>query len=282
MKRTKLELRVAHYRFLRIACPVASAMIAYLYCVTTPQVACSAGIDVALITNGVATQDENDIRAYLNADSRLSSTTLFQADLVVPSLAQLVPYEAVLYTSDSFFHTRANDMPIGNLLANYVDAGGGAVLATFAFGSGGNDLGLLGRITTTGYSPFLVPPNQGQSNGGTLNIATANLAHPTMTGVNVFTSIFSNGNMSLDVGASVIAHYTNGDELIAENASRKIVDINAFPSPGASRGQAFLTGNYAQLVTNSLVYVARVPEPSTAALTTLVGAAVAICARRRR
>ena len=101
--------------------------------------------------------------ASWNSDvtSNISNTSLFfnvsgflvGSELPTPTLAQLEQYSAVLVYSDASFN---DPVGMGNVLADYLDAGGGVVVATFGFNSDGN--GLLGRIVTGGYLPLSTGP----------------------------------------------------------------------------------------------------------------------------
>lgn len=230
---------------------------------------------IGLLTNGVATEDENDIVAYLVADSRISSATVVEADISgVPSLATLAGFDAVLYAPDAHDHDHAIDGPLGDVLADYVDAGGGLVLTAFSWSPPAN-LGLQGRVMTSGYSPFAA--QTGEADGGSLDLGASDTSHPAMANVNAMTTMFHNRDLVLDAGASEIARLDITDLLLAENASGTVLGLSAFPSPGTSRGHAFLTGDFDTLVVNSLVYVIdqqNVPEPGTAwLLITALGAA---------
>lgn len=58
-----------------------------------------------------------------------TAVDLFNLQGGTPTLAQLTPYDAVLvYTNNP----PADPVAAGNVLADYVDAGGGVVLATYA------------------------------------------------------------------------------------------------------------------------------------------------------
>lgn len=222
----------------------------------------SAAVRVGLVTNGLSTPDEIDILAYLNADARLGPVTLYDANVSVPTLSALqANTDAVLFITDSFGENTALHVPLGDMLADYVDSGRGVLLASFAFNPTGGGLGVSGRIMTPGYSP--IANQSGQGSGGTLSLSLSNMSHPTMQNVASFSSDFDNNVASLQgAGSSAIAYYTDGEILLAENAAGNVLALSAFPSPGISRNDTFLTGNYANLVTNALVYSV-VPEPAT-------------------
>lgn len=66
----------------------------------------------------------------------------------VISIIMIITLAALLFVGFN------NNMAIGNVLADYMDNGGGVVVATFAFYNSGNGLGLGGRISSDGYLPF--------------------------------------------------------------------------------------------------------------------------------
>jgi hypothetical protein len=228
-------------------------------------VAVPAPIKVALVTNGLNALDEADIQAYLNADPRIANVTLYSAETVgVPSLAALQSSaDATLFITDSIGHDSGLDVSLGNLLADFNDAGGGVVLTVFSWNPPGA-IGGGGRIFSGGYSPFSSFP--GQSGGGLLSLLTSDVNHPILDNVNSFRAEFDNLSPTLDAGATVIARYTNGRPLVALNADQDVVALNFFPSPGTSRNSQFLTGDYANLVNNALYFSAQIPEPASLSL----------------
>jgi PKD repeat protein len=160
--------------------------------------------------------------ASWNADvqAKLTSTGLFsQVDAFTvvsgdptPTLAELQEYDAVLVYSDWEF---GNSTAIGDVLADYVDAGGGVVLATFAFwdpaGYGG---GVGGRISTEGYLPF---SQNAQDDGTNLTLVADQPSHPILSGVTSFNGGLSSyfNTVNLTENAYLVAHWSNDVPLIA-------------------------------------------------------------------
>lgn len=151
----------------------------------------------------------------------------------VPTLAQLLHYESVLVYSDS---GGFNDpVALGNVLADYVDAGGGVVVATFALNS--SSLGIAGRLLTGNY----LPVTQGiQSGGGGLTLTPVLAAHPILQGVNSFNGGSSSylANVSLMPGAVLVANWSTGQPLIATRTvgSGRVVALNFYPPSSDARG----------------------------------------------
>jgi hypothetical protein len=95
-----------------------------------------------------------DVVAKISGVGSLAGVDLISVTggAAIPSLAQLCHYQSVLVFSDNDF---TDPVATGNVLADYVDQGGGVVLQTFAFITNGSaTYGIAGRISTNGYLPF--------------------------------------------------------------------------------------------------------------------------------
>ncbi len=164
--------------------------------------------------------------------SLISSGQIEAADIVelprcaVPTLTQLQEISAVLVWSNTSF---GNPVGLGNILADYVDTGGGVVLATYIFSQSWR---VDGRILTQGYSPFLV--GSPISSSGSLSLANSNTAHPIMQGVPAgpFYTNSNYSNVPLAAGATLLAVDTAGNRAVAVNQNNRIVGISVFPGFG--------------------------------------------------
>jgi hypothetical protein len=76
------------------------------------------------------------------------SCDYYDARAGIPTLGELLAYD-VVYTWANYSY--ADDISLGDVLADYVDAGGVVILGTWAYPGPWNALG--GRVTTSGYSP---------------------------------------------------------------------------------------------------------------------------------
>jgi len=102
-----------------------------------------------------------DVRSKLAASGLLNQVDLREVAFSVnPTLEELEQYDAVMVYSDNGF---GNPFGLGNVLADYVDAGHGLVVATFVF-----EGQLSGRLTTDGYLPF--SPNGSFNSGFNLTL----------------------------------------------------------------------------------------------------------------
>jgi hypothetical protein len=180
----------------------------------------------------------------------------------VPTLAQLQQYKAVLVYNDAYFNDNA---ALGNVLADYMDAGGGVVLSTFSFTSG-NPPGMAGRISSAGYLPFTFGLDH---LGDSLTLVPDLPANPILAGV----TTFSGGTSSLHntitptLGATLVAHWSDGDPLVATKkpTTGNIVGLNFYPpSSDASAGFWDATTNGARLMANALLWAGGCPTGAPA------------------
>jgi hypothetical protein len=179
---------------------------------------------------------------------------IHNAAAYTPSQGELQQYSAVLVYSDFPF---SNSTALGDVLANYADAGGGVVLATFAFGGlAGCDIS--GRLASAGYLPFTTGAF---TFGIPLTLIPDLPAHPIMAGVNSFDGGSSSFHdvVTLTAGATQVAHWSNNFPLVAtkQPTTGKIVGLNFFP-PSSDANSSFWTATTdgALLMANSLLWAA--------------------------
>src|SRR4030095_1933729 len=84
------------------------------------------------------------------AEPGVTTADYFDAQFTTPTLAQLLPYNIVVAFSNS---TYFDPTGMGNVLADYADAGG--IVVAFDFDWFGPPFGLEGRWQTGGYSPVV-------------------------------------------------------------------------------------------------------------------------------
>lgn len=122
-----------------------------------------------------------DPQERLLASGFFDSVTAINAGIITPSVAELDAFDAVLVWSNFDF---ADADALGDNLVDYVDGGGGVVVAVFANSASTADRYLRGRWLTQDYA--IIPTQSGTATGpaalGTIKMA----GHPLMKGVNVF------------------------------------------------------------------------------------------------
>jgi len=197
----------------------------------------------------------NDVQTKLTNSGLFNVVDLFSCGNSTPSLADLQQYDAVFIFSDGSFQSATG---IGDNLADYMDGGGGVVMATFAFWNG-NGLGIEGRIKTDGYLPFTT---DGQSGGNGLTLVPIEANHELLDGVNSFnggTAGYHNSSISTVAGATEVAQWSNGQPLVAvfEPTGGVIVGLNFYPPSSDERSDFWdASTDGVTLMTNALMYAA--------------------------
>ena len=190
----------------------------------------------------------------------------YSRQLVMPSPEMLREYDAIML----FTYAWPDDVPgpdaydaIGDLLADYVDAGGGLVICEFAIN--GMAAGIRGRIATPGYAPFSqgsAEVNYDEEEDRLVVMESIEFPlHPVFYGVAVDTLVLPGhhflGYPELDETATLLAMDDHGTNAVAVNAAGNIIGLNmhfkhlALPDdyPEAVR-----------LTANSILYVAEAAD----------------------
>ena len=223
----------------------------------------SGGTGIAVFgAPGVTTWNNDVVNNISNAlvFSKVSGFLAGQGQ-ATPTLAQLEQYNAVLVYSDAAFN---DSVGMGNVLADYVDAGGGVVVATFDFTPG--NYGLLGRLVTGGYMPLTT----GNFTYGTdLTLVADQPSHPILNGVTSFNGGTSSYHelVATTSGASLVAHWTDGQPLVATKQLTlgRVVALNFYPPSSNARSDFWLTNTKGGLLmANALLYSAPVGPIITA------------------
>jgi len=228
------------------------SVLAFMSLATTPAMA--ADYRVAIYGAPFTDSWNDDIQGKIDSTGLFSQVDAFMVSggYPVPTLVELQQYDAVLVYSDSSFNDSA---ALGDVLADYMDDGGGVVMATFAFWTPGG-LGIGGRISTAGYLPFT---QAGQENGTPLTLVADLPSHPILNGVGSFNGGTSSYHNTIDLaaGATLIAHWSNDYPLVAtkEPTAGRIVGLNFFPPSTDARGDFWDSStDGALLMANSLVW----------------------------
>lgn len=177
------------------------------------------------------------------AGGSLGAVAFHDAQSATPTLGELLAYTAVLvYSDDDFLDATA----FGDVLADYVDAGGTVVFATFVYNI--NPIG--GRIVTGDYMPLTLGA---QDSPGGLTLVPVLPGHPLLAGVtslNGGTSSYHN-IVTPTAGATLVANWSNGRPLIAVKGS--VVGLNFYPPSSDSRVDFWdATTDGARIMANAL------------------------------
>ena len=180
--------------------------------------------DVLLL---VAEPTPVDIRDLLLAYGDLGVIDASNAALFTPPLADLLPYDVVVTWSNEYYD---DPVAMGDVLADYVDAGGKVVNLVGSFGTWGGQM--AGRFMAEDYTAM---------DGAGLAITTGYLGvydpeHPIMAGVTSVSDPVRVYSTTLTPGSSAIARWQPdmwGHELfVAAKDNQTVVSINGFVGSG--------------------------------------------------
>ena len=179
----------------------------------------------------------------LQATGYFDTITSYDVRSSTPSLSTLQAYDTVLvYTN----YRPSSQIGLGNVLADYVDAGGHVVLCTYSFS---NNWDIEGRIMTSGYSPLVNLGINGDVSG---NLVPTVPGDPIFDGINVGAiQYFHNYNFAhpgVDGGATLLATDGAGHNMIARNAAGDVIGVNLVSAVWGSSNQELFN-----LIGNALV-----------------------------
>ncbi len=167
------------------------------------------------------TGDAYEILDYLYSYPDISVIDEFDAYVNVPTLADLLPYDVVLLIHAGVY---ADATAVGDVLADYVDAGGGVIMTLATFIQG---YAIEGRFAAQQYAPF----NLGTGPEGSALLGDFDADHPIMSGASVALGEVL-GNTTIAPGAHWVADWENGFPFIATTKGGQIVAMNVFFGDG--------------------------------------------------
>jgi hypothetical protein len=237
--------------------PVAASFAAVLFAALPA----AAQVDVAICAAATTSSTDCrflDVQAKLLATGQFATVDVINASSTTPSLVQLQAYDAVIVWSNTNFQ---NPTLLGDTLADYVDAGGGVVVAIFANSDSSPARALGGRWQTGSYE---VIPDLGGTDysGGPHTLGQVHVpGHAVMNGVTSFdggTSSFRALTTSLTTGSTLIAQWSDGKTLVAEGASSQRIDLGFYPPSSDCSSTFWLSSTDGDvLMANALTYVAQ-------------------------
>lgn len=239
------------------------AFVLSLMLATTPAAAQlpDVAIVAAAATSSTAGQF-TDPQAKLMATGQFNSVSIINASTSTPTLAQLQAFDAVMTWSNVNYQ---NNVAMGDVLADYVDSGGGVVVTVFANATTTAARVLGGRWVTGGYD---IIPAPGASTTGSATLGSVLVpGHPIMQGVNTFaggTSSFRPTTTDVRAGSTKVALWSDGKTLVAVGANPHRVDLGMYPPSNAVTASWWdQNTDGARLMANALTY--SIPEPSAVA-----------------
>ncbi len=152
-----------------------------------------------------------NVQYSLLGTNKFSSVTYINLSAITPNLAELQAFDAVLIWSATEYK---DNILLGDILADYVDGGGGVVSAIFEVANSFYDpyYFLLGRWKEGKYY-VLNRTLKGSAYGECMGQYDPN--HPIMSSVNSFCGEIQPFSSSYSPGASWVAKWNNGRPLVA-------------------------------------------------------------------
>jgi len=231
---------------------------------------------VAIVAASSNTANAQNEPRFTDPRDKILATGLFSAvDIInatgigdgvgTPPLATLLEYDAVITWSNASYD---DAVTMGDVLADYVDAGGGVVVAVFANTSTNAARFLQGRwLTDPGY--IAIPQNGGFVDGLAAGLGQVLVEdHPILEGVDAFFNnapVGSTGpfgawrpaELSLTDGSTLVAQWTTGETLIALAPNPSVVELGFHPvSSAVNAGYWDETTDGGLIMANALLFAA--------------------------
>ncbi|NOT02273.1 MAG: hypothetical protein HOP29_16830 [Phycisphaerales bacterium] len=214
---------------------------------------------VASASGNVSDPFFTDPRDRLLLSGLFASVTIIHAGQVTPTVAELRAFDAVLVWSNQDL---ADAGALGDNLADYVDGGGGVVLAVFSNSSSTSERFLEGKWLSAGYA--IIPGQSGTQTGSASLGTVVQPGHAIMNGVTAFAGGSSSFRPAAAANPSdVVAEWSDGRTLAAvrEDTVGARVDLGFYPVSDAVLPSFWDDAtDGGALLANALLYAAeRVP-----------------------
>ncbi|MHA2402604.1 MAG: hypothetical protein ACXADH_06385 [Candidatus Kariarchaeaceae archaeon] len=167
------------------------------------------------------------------------SITARQMDIsqYVPELQELLDFPLIFVWT---FETIESPVSIGNILADYIDAGGKIIMASYSFSD--PDIDIEGRFIDEKYSPFV--------KNGSADIEREydrSSTHEIFQNVARFATTIETNPVTLDETAKLVASYYDGVPFVAIKG--QVIGMSAYPNP------SYMDGDYSILIANMISYL---------------------------
>ncbi|MEM7165415.1 MAG: hypothetical protein AAF581_08125 [Planctomycetota bacterium] len=219
---------------------------------------------VAIVAAASATATDcrfTDTQAKLQSTGLFSQVDIIATSVVTPTLQTLANYDACL----CWTNTDALDAAAwGDVMADYVDAGGGVVVAVFANSTTGAARRLGGRWQNQPGYEVIVPASGSTTGAATLGTVLVP-THPVMSGIGTIdggTSSFRPTVSAVTTGSTIIAQWSDGRILVAEGANPRRIDLGMYPPSSDCSGSFWNpASDGALLMANALLQTINTTPP---------------------
>ncbi|MFI5164216.1 MAG: choice-of-anchor D domain-containing protein, partial [Bacteroidia bacterium] len=192
---------------------------------------------------------ETDVQSKLMSTGKFTLVDIMDVQSTTPTLSQLQAYDAVLTWTD---YSYQNSTLLGNVLADYVDAGGGVVTAIFTTGNWSR---IGGRFDSQNY--WAINPTNYYYGGSNQTLGTIfQPLNPIMKNVTSLTGNSRPSSNAIMSGAVNIANWSDGMPLVVTKNinGHNRVDLGLWPpSNDVTGGNSWVSStNGATLMANAL------------------------------
>jgi hypothetical protein len=195
-------------------------------------------------SNGTTLQSE--LQAF-----GIPTVDLMDVNIYTPTLAELQSYDVVITWPNVTYNDKA---AMGDVLADYVDVGGGVVLGS---GVWYDPFDLAGRIQDPGYSPF---EQAGPMIRDLACLGTYDPGHSLMAGVTTACDELRD-DVTVESGATLVASWDDGQPFVGVNAAGNVVGITSWP-----HNMRHFTGDVARVFYNAVIYTSQAGRPGISCL----------------
>lgn len=199
----------------------------------------------------------DDVVGKLTAQGVFASVTMFDLSAGTPTWPELMAYESVLVSTDGSFDAVA----LGDVLADYVDSGGGVVCAMYVTEPG---LTIDGRWDTGDY--HVIPEVGTVSGDGPITLGPVLVPdHPIMAGVTSFSggdSSYRTDSVVVHPSATLVACWSDTRALVGVRTigRARLVGLGFYPPSSDVRSDFWdPSTDGALLLANSLRWAAGAP-----------------------
>ncbi|MBI1743175.1 hypothetical protein HYR54_08935 [Candidatus Acetothermia bacterium] len=209
---------------------------------------------------------QEDVKTFLDNTGKFLAVDMINIGRDTPPLRRLVKYDAVLVWSDN---SLGNPGLLGDILADYIDQGGGVVVAPFGFDAKNGPVekrAIEGRFLTDNY--YVIPAESGFTYGQRRTLGQVlEKDHPIMKGIKTVdggSRSYYAPTARVTEGSTVVARWDNGDVLLAVKTIQKgektlrRADVNLYPASDRLVSYFWDTSSDAgDLFANALLWVAK-------------------------
>jgi List-Bact-rpt repeat protein len=198
------------------------------------------GLKILLLQADSGTLFSPTLQSLIAAEPGVDRVDTFDLHSQTPTLDQMKAYDEVIVTDAD---QPSDPTALGDVLADYEDAGGVVVATTFVWQASGDRV--TGRWEDDGYSPY-VPSNV--DDWGDATLASFDATSPLMQGVTSLGAYYRD-NLALTTGATQVAEWSDGAGAVAYKGNAVAITGYFGDDDYGEPGQR--SGDFARIMVNA-------------------------------